>query len=54
MKKEFYISKKLTPYILNTQKTIDIVNKFEMVPPSKDIFNTFELKFLKDKQTHAE
>lgn len=25
-----------------------------MVPPSKEMFNVFDLKFLKDAQTHAQ
>jgi hypothetical protein len=53
MKKEIYISSQLKPYIVNTSKSLELVNKFEMVPPSKDLYNNFELKFLKDKPTFA-
>lgn len=48
MKKELYISKSLSPFIVNTSNTLDLINKFEMVPPSKELFNNFELKFLKE------
>jgi len=49
-----FISTKLKPYIVNTSKTVDMVNKFEMVPPTKDLYNSYELKFLKDIPTYAE
>jgi hypothetical protein len=49
MKDEIYISDKLTPYIVDTKQSLAIVNLFEMVPPSKEIFNVFDLKFLKEK-----
>ena len=48
MKKEIYISKSLSPFIVNTSNTLDLINKFEMVPPTKELFNNFELKFLKE------
>ncbi len=54
LKKDIYISDKLRPYIVDTKKSLTFVNSFEMVPPSKDMFNNFELKFLQQKPTHAE
>lgn len=54
MKDDIYISDKLTPYIVDTRQSIQIVNMFEMKPPSKEIFNVFDLKFLKQKPTHAQ
>lgn len=54
LKKDIYISDKLRPYIVDTKKSVSIVNTFEMVPPSKDTFNNFELKFLQKLPTHAE
>lgn len=54
MKKEIYISTSLQPYIVNTAKTLDLINKFDLVPPSKDLFNNFELKFLKDAPSYAQ
>ena len=54
LKKEIYISDKLRPYIVDTKKSVSLVNTFEMVPPSKDVFNNFELKFLQKLPTHAE
>ena len=49
MKDDIYISDKLTPYIINTKQSLQIVNMFEMVPPTKELFNVFDLKFLKEK-----
>lgn len=54
LKSEIFISNKLRPYIVNTGKTIEMINKFEMMPPTKELFNNFELKFLKEKPTFAE
>lgn len=54
MKKEIYISQSLRPFIVNTAGTLDLINRFEMIPPSKDIFNNFELKFLKAGPAFAE
>ena len=54
MKEEIYISNKLTPYIVDTKQSLAIVNLFEMVPPTKEIFNVFDLKFLKEKMTFAQ
>ena len=54
MKKEIYISDKLRPFIVDTKKSLSLVNQFEMVPPSKEMFNNFELKFLQNKPTHVE
>lgn len=54
MKDEIYISDKLSPYIVDTKQSLAIVNLFEMVPPTKDIFNNFDLKFLKQKMTFAQ
>ena len=54
MKKEIYISGSLRPFIVNTVGTLDLINQFEMIPPSKEIFNNFELKFLKEGPAFAE
>jgi len=54
LKTEIYISNKLRPFIVNTTRTLELVNKFEMVPPTKELFNNFELKFLRDGNTHAD
>ncbi len=43
MKKEIYISDKLRPFIVDTKKSLSLVNQFEMVPPSKEMFNNFDL-----------
>jgi len=51
MKKEIYISSQLKPYIVNTSESLSLVNKFQMMPPTKELFNNFELKFLKDMPT---
>lgn len=48
-KKEIYIDDKLKPLILDTKKSMLLVNQFEMVPPSKEMFNVFDLKFLRNK-----
>jgi hypothetical protein len=32
---------------LNTTKAIDLINKLEMIKGNNDIFNNFELKFLR-------
>jgi len=43
------IRKDLKPFIVDTQKSILMVNQFELVPPSKDAYNAFDLKFLREK-----
>lgn len=48
MRKDIYISDKLRPYIIDTKNSLKLVNQFEMVPPSKELFNPFELRFLKE------
>lgn len=48
-KKEIFIPANLKPFIVDTKKSILMVNQFEMIHPSKDDFNTFDLKFLRDK-----
>lgn len=35
---------------LNTSKAVDFVNKLEMIKGNNDIFNNFELKFLKQRE----
>ena len=35
------------PLTLNPAKTLEVIKKFEMVIPSNEAFNTFELKFLR-------
>jgi hypothetical protein len=32
---------------LNTNRAVDLINNLEMIKGNNDIFNTFELKFLK-------
>ena len=54
MKKDIYISDKLRPFIVDTKKSLSLVNQFEMVPPSKEMLNNFELKFLQVKPTYVE
>lgn len=54
MKKDIYISEKLRPFMVDTKKSLSLVNQFEMVPPSKEMFNNFELKFLQVKPTYVE
>ena len=54
MKKDIYISDKLRPFIVDTKKSLSLVNQFEMVPPSKEMFNNFELKYLQVKPTYVE
>lgn len=49
VKKDLVISKELRPYILDTNKSMQLVNQFEMVVPSKESYNAFDLKFLRDK-----
>lgn len=53
-RKEIYISDKLKPFIIDTKNSLKLVNEFEMVPPSKDMFNPFELRFLKEEKTFAQ
>ena len=35
---------------LNTARAVDFVNKLEMIKGNNDIFNNFELKFLRQKE----
>lgn len=35
---------------LNTSRAIDLVNRLEMIKGNNDIFNNFELKFLKKQE----
>ncbi len=53
LRTDIYISNKLRPFVLDTSKTIEFVNNIEMLPPSQDIFNVFDMRFLKDADTHA-
>ena len=54
LRTDIYISNKLRPFVLDTSKTIQLVNNIEMLPPSEDIFNVFDMRFLKDKDTHVQ
>ena len=35
---------------LNTARAVDFVNKLEMIKGNNDIFNNFELKFLRQQE----
>jgi len=35
---------------LNTNKALDLINQLEMVKGNNDIFNNFELKFLRAQE----
>ena len=49
-KSEIYIQPNFRPMYLNTTKALDFINKLEMVKGNNDIFNNFELKFLKKQE----
>lgn len=49
-KGEIYIQAHFRPMYLNTVRAMDFVNKLEMVRQNNDIFNNFELKFLKEQE----
>ena len=46
-KSEIYIQPNFRPMYLNINKAVDLVNHLEMVKGNNEIFNNFELKFLK-------
>lgn len=50
MKAEIYIQPSFRPLYLDTNKAIDLVHKLEMIKGNNDIFNNFELKFLKKQE----
>lgn len=51
-KKGIAITNELKPYIVDTKKAILMINQFEMIPPGKEAYNAFDLKFLRsDKPT---
>lgn len=54
MRREIYISSKLKPFIVDTTNSLKVVNAFEMVPPSKEIFNPHGMRFLRAEKTFAE
>ncbi len=54
LRKEIYISHKLKPFVVDTTNSLKVVNAFEMVPPSKEIFNAFGMRFLRAEKTFAE
>jgi hypothetical protein len=49
-KSEIYIQPNFRPMFLNTSKSIDFINRLEMIKGNNDIFNNFELKFLKERE----
>ena len=49
-KSEIYIQPNFRPMYLNTTKALDFINKLEMIKGNNDIFNNFELKFLKKQE----
>lgn len=53
-RREIYISDKLRPYAVDTKNSLTVVNQLEMVPPSKDMLNPFELRFLNNEHTFAQ
>jgi hypothetical protein len=46
-KSEIYIQPNFRPMYLNSSKAIDLINKLEMIKGNNDIFNNYELKFLR-------
>ena len=51
-KKGISITSDLKPFIVDTKKAVLMINQFEMIPPSKEAYNAFDLKFLRsDKPT---
>lgn len=46
-KSEIYIQPNFRPMYLNTNRAVDLINNIEMIKGNNDIFNQFELKFLK-------
>ena len=46
-KSEIYIQPNFRPMYLNISKAVDLANTLEMIKGNNDIFNNFELKFLK-------
>ena len=55
MRKQVYISSKLKPFVIDTSDSLALVNKLKMLPPTKETFNIFQMRFLKDNtDTFAE
>lgn len=54
LRREIFISSKLKPFVVDTQNSLKVVNAFEMVPPSKEIFNAHGMRFLRTEKTFAE
>ena len=46
-KSEIYIQPNFRPMYLNISKAVDLANSLEMIKGNNDIFNNYELKFLK-------
>lgn len=46
-KKGISITSDLKPFIVDTKKAVLMINQFEMIPPSKEAYNAFDLKFLR-------
>ena len=49
-KAEIYIQPNFRPMYLNTSRAFDLINNLEMIKGNNDIFNNFELKFLKRQE----
>jgi hypothetical protein len=49
-KSEIYIQPNFRPMYLNTNRAMDLIHNLEMIKGNNDIFNTFELKFLKRQE----
>jgi hypothetical protein len=54
VREEIFISDKLKPYVVDTSNSLQVVNALEMIEPTPDIFNPFNMRFLKDAQTYAQ
>lgn len=49
-KSEIYIQPNFRPMYLNISKAVDLANALEMIKGNNDIFNNYELKFLKRQE----
>ena len=48
VREEIFISDKLKPYVVDTSNSLQIVNELEMIEPSHEVFNPFNIRFLKN------
>jgi signal transduction histidine kinase len=49
IRKKIFISNKLKPFVVDTSQSLKLVNVLELHPPSTDLFNPLEMRFLKDE-----